>query len=399
MRMTNRPADRTDWPLILLLWITGLLVASQFAKVTLTLDSLQRLYAGAPVAYAVSGVAVVGILGGTMAGFMVARIGLRNAVLWACGLSAVLALAQGLALPFWAYMTLRIVEGVGHLLFVVALPTLMATRARLADRSVVMGLWGTFFGVGYALMAVIVPPVEAWGGLQAVFVGHGLLLVAVFPLLFWALPRGVLAQHSPVPNPVEIHRRIYTNPRLAAAGLGHGTYTALFIALVAFLPARMDAAWLFVALPIANLTGTFAAGFLARYTPAPRVVVWGFGLSALLFAATAASGLPAVAVLAFVVSGLVAGGNFAAVPLLNAGPRDQALANGGMAQLGNIGTFTGTPLFALVAGSLWGLAGLSIAICLFGMIVAGYVYRCALRSPPAADLQEGLGHSSLPRVK
>ena len=377
--MTNFPAERTDWPLILLLWITGLLVASQFAKVTLTLDSLQLVYARSSVAYAVSGVAVVGILGGAMAGFVVARFGLRRSVLWACGLSALLALAQGLELPFRAYMTLRIAEGVGHLLFVVALPTLMASRARAADKSVVMGLWGTFFGVGYALMAVIVPPVEAWGGLQAVFVGHGLLLVAVFPLLWWALPRGVVAERISVPNPIEIHRHIYTNPRLAAAGLGHGTYTALFIALVAFLPAAMGAMWLLLVLPVSNLLGTFAAGFLSRHVAAPRIVVWGFGISALLFAVMAASGLPAVAVLAFLATGVVAGGNFAAVPLLNDAPRDQALANGAMAQLGNIGTFSGTPLFALVAGSLWGLAGLSMAICMFGVIIAGSVYRTAGR--------------------
>ncbi|MBR3371264.1 MAG: MFS transporter [Rhodobacteraceae bacterium] len=378
--MTNFPAERTDWPLILLLWTTGLLVASQFAKVTLTLDSLQLLYPSAPVTYAVSGVAVVGVLGGAMAGFVVARFGLRHSVLWACGLSALLALAQGLELPFWAYMTLRIAEGAGHLLFVVALPTLMAARARAVDKSVVMGFWGTFFGVGYALLAVIVPPVEAWGGLQAVFVGHGLLLVAVFPLLWRALPRGIVAGRTSVPNPVEIHRQIYTNPRLAASGLGHGTYTALFIALVAFLPAAMEAAWLLLVLPIANLLGTFAAGFLSRHVAAPRIVVWGFGISALVFAAMAVSGLPSVAVLAFLATGVVAGGNFAAVPLLNNAPRDQALANGAMAQLGNIGTFSGTPLFALVAGSLWGLAGLAIAICLFGVIVAGYVYRTACRN-------------------
>lgn len=378
--MTNFPAERTDWPLILLLWVTGLLVASQFAKVTLTLNSLQLLHAGAPVAYAVSGVAVVGVLGGAMAGFVVVRFGLRNSVLWACGLSALLALAQGLELSFWAYMTLRIAEGVGHLLFVVALPTLMASRARAADKSVVMGLWGTFFGVGYALMAVIVPQVEAWAGLQAVFFGHGLLLVAVFPFLWWALPRNIVAGRISVPNPVEIHRHIYTNPRLAAAGLGHGTYTALFIALVAFLPAAMGAMWLLLVLPVANLLGTFAAGFLSRHVAAPRIVVWGFSISALLFAVMAASGLPAVAVLAFLATGVVAGGNFAAVPLLNDAPRDQALANGAMAQLGNIGTFSGTPLFAVVAGTLWGLAGLSMAICMFGVIVAGFVYRTAGRS-------------------
>jgi predicted MFS family arabinose efflux permease len=205
------------------------------------------------------------------------------------------------------------------------------------------------------------------------------LLVAVFPLLWWALPRGVVAARPSVPNPIEIHRRIYSNPRLAAAGLGHGTYTALFIALVAFLPAAMGAMWLLLVLPVTNLLGTFAAGFLSRHVAAPRIVVWGFGISALLFAVMAASGLPAVAVLAFLATGVVAGGNFAAVPLLNDAPRDQALANGAMAQLGNIGTFSGTPLFALVSGSLWGLAGLSMAICIFGVIVAGYVYRMAGR--------------------
>lgn len=378
--MMNMPTARTDWPLILLLWVTGLLAASQFAKATLTLDSLQLLYPGAPVAYAVSGAAVVGILGGAMAGFVVARFGLRPAVLWACGISALLALMLGLDLPFWAFMTLRIAEGVGHLFFVVALPTLMASRARSADKSVVMGLWGTFFGVGYALLAVVVPPVQAWGGLQAVFVGHGLLLVALLPVLWWALPRGVLGQRTAFPNPVEIHRRIYTNPRLAASGLGHGTYTALFIALLAFLPRAMEAAWLLPVLPVANLLGTFAAGFLSRHVAAPRIVVWGFGISALLFLALAATGLPAIAVLAFLATGVVAGGNFASVPLLNDSPRDQALANGAMAQLGNIGTFSGTPLFALVAGSLWGLTGLAIAICLFGVLVAGYVYRMAGRA-------------------
>ena len=377
--MITFPTDRTDWPLILLLWTTGLLVASQFAKVTLTLDSLQLLYPGLPVAYAVFGVALIGILGGAMAGFVVARFGLRHSVLWACGLSAVLALAQGLELPFRAYMILRIAEGVGHLLFVVALPTLMASCARAADKSVVMGLWGTFFGVGYALMAVIVPPVEAWGGLRAVFVGHGLLLVVVFPLLWWVLPHGIVGVRTSVPNPVEVHRRIYTNSRLAAAGLGHGTYTALFIALVAFLPAAMGAMWLLLVLPVANLLGTFAAGFLSRHVAAPRIVVWGFGISALLFAAMAVTSLPVVAVLAFWATGVVAGGNFAAVPLLNDAPRDQALANGAMAQLGNIGTFSGTPLFAFAAGSLWGLAGLSIAICMFGVIAAGFVYRTAGR--------------------
>lgn len=36
--------------------------------------------------------------------------------------------------------------------------------------------------------------------------------------------------------------------------------------------------------------------------------------------------------------------------------------NRDMAQLGSIGTFSATSLYTFVAGSLWGMAGLSIAI-------------------------------------
>lgn len=368
---------QTHWAMVLLLWTTGLLVAAQFAKLTLTLDALQAVYPAAPVAMAVSGVAVVGVLGGAMAGFVVAHFGVRRSVLWACALSAGLSILQAVPMPFAVFMALRIAEGVGHLLFVVALPTMMAALARPHDKSVVMGLWGTFFGVGYAVLAVIVPPVLAWGGVAAVYAGHGLLLATVFPVLWAALPR-VMAARSDIPDPVAIHRAIYANPRLAAAGVGHGIYTSLFIALVAFLPAALGAAWLTLLLPVANLVGTFAAGFLARRLAAPRLVVAGFALSGVLFVAVAVTGLASIALLAFFATGVTAGGNFAAVPALNAAPKDQALANGAMAQLGNIGTFIGTPLFAVVAGSLWGITGLSVAICVFGVFAAGFVYRRAV---------------------
>lgn len=368
---------QTHWAMVLLLWTTGLLVAAQFAKLTLTLDALQAVYPAAPVAMAVSGVAVVGVLGGAMAGFVVAHFGVRRSVLWACALSAGLSVLQAVPMPFAVFMALRIAEGVGHLLFVVALPTMMAALARPHDKSVVMGLWGTFFGVGYAVLAVIVPPVLAWGGVAAVYAGHGLLLATVFPVLWAALPR-VMAARSDIPDPVAIHRAIYANPRLAAAGVGHGIYTSLFIALVAFLPAALGAAWLTLLLPVANLVGTFAAGFLARRLAAPRLVVAGFALSGVLFVAVAVTGLASIALLAFFATGVTAGGNFAAVPALNAAPKDQALANGAMAQLGNIGTFIGTPLFAVVAGSLWGITGLSVAICVFGVFAAGFVYRRAV---------------------
>jgi hypothetical protein len=91
-------------------------------------------------------------------------------------------------------------------------------------------------------------------------------------------------------------------------------------------------------------------------------------------------------------TGLTAGANFAAVPELNHVPRDQARANGAMAQLGNIGTFSGTPIYALVVGSLWGIAGVSIVICVTGAVFAGLAYRAARNAePPAAQMSADIG--------
>jgi len=367
--------SRTHWPLVALLWTTGLLAAAQFAKLTLTLTPLATVYPGAPVAFAVSGVAVVGMIGGVLSGFVVARIGVRRAVLWSVAASGLLALAQGLPMPFWLFMTTRLAEGFGHLGLVVALPTMMAALAAPGDKSVVMGLWGTFFGVAYALFALIIPVGLALGGVRLVYAGHGVLLLALWPVLWRALPR-VTGPGAAIPGFGAIHRTIYTTPRLLAPAVGHGIYAGLFIALVAFLPAALGATWLTPLLPVTNLLGTFAAGFMARWITPARLVVWGFAASALLF--LGAAFLPWVALVALFATGVTAGGNFAAVPALNVDPADQARANGAMAQLGNVGTFSGTPLFALaMAAGLWGVTGLAVAICIGGAAMAGWVYARA----------------------
>ncbi|SLN12046.1 MFS transporter [Pseudooctadecabacter jejudonensis] len=368
----------THWPLIALLWATGLLAAAQFAKLTLTIDTLNGLYAGAPVPLAVSAVSVVGIIGGAVSGFLVGRFGARRVVLWSVTLSAVLSLIQGLPMGFVAFMVTRLLEGFGHLMLVVALPTMMVVLAKPTHKPVVMGLWGTFFGVGYAILGLIVPPVEAWGGVGAVYVGHGLLLAAVLPVLILALPR-VMATRTPLPKLIPLHRAIYSTPRYFAPGIGHGIYTSIFIAVVAFLPTALDAMWLVVALPLTNLSGTFVSGFVAQRVPASRVSVAGFIIAGVLFALMAVTASPWVALAALFFTGLTAGANFAAVPEFNTDPQDQARSNGAMAQVGNMGTFAGTPLFALVAGSLWGIAGMAISICVCGAVMGGWAYRAARR--------------------
>ena len=69
--------------------------------------------------------------------------------------------------------------------------------------------------------------------------------------------------------------------------------------------------------------------------------------------------------------GIVQGASFAAIPQLNAGEGERSLAAGAVAQLGNLGTTTGTPLLAaLIAGfGAAGVVGFAAPLCLCGIVL------------------------------
>jgi hypothetical protein len=363
--------DRTPWALIAALYAAGLIAAGQFAKVSLTLAPLAVAYPSAPVAFAVSGVAVMGILFGVYAGGITASIGPRRAILIALVVSALAGAGQAVLPPFPLLMALRVVEGAGHLVLVVAIPTLMAAVAAPRDRGMVMGLWATFFGVGFAIAALLVRE-----GAAPVYALHAGLAGLMAAILWKMLPRGVVADRRALPRLAD-HRMIYTTPRLFAPALGHGIYAFLFLALVTWLPEALGAGWLAPILPVVGIAGSLAAGGLARVIAPGVLVAGGFVAMAGLFAL--AMVLPgqaaAISVVGMLVSGIVAGGGFAAVPWLNAADGDRALANGALAQLGNIGTFAGTPvLAALGAGASLPLA---VVVGVFGAGATALAYRAA----------------------
>lgn len=366
---------RTPWLLMVVLYLSGLIASVQFAKVALTLEALQLAYPGAPVAFVVSAVAVMGVLFGVLAGGITASIGPRRAILWALAISAIAGGAQAVLPGFNLLMALRFVEGAGHLILVVAVPTLMATLASDRDRPVIMGIWATFFGVGFTIAALLVGD----AGPALIFAIHAAIAALLLATLWLMLPKGLVIERRPLPRLAD-HIAIYRTPRLFAPALGHGLYAMLFLALVTFLPDALDAAWLSPILPIAGLAGSMLAGALAQHI-LPGTLVWGGFLAMVAcFVATALAGpwAPSVAIFAMGVSGIVAGAGFAAVPWLNDSAPDRALANGALAQLGNVGTFAGTPILAALGLA----AALPMAIVggLIGAALTWLAYRAAARA-------------------
>jgi len=91
---------------------------------------------------------------------------------------------------------------------------------------------------------------------------------------------------------------------------------------------------------------------LLGHLKAVSVIIAGFALAIglmLVFLVTGPGAWLFIAI--FAALGLVQGATFAAVPQLNATLPDRALANGGIAQTGNLGNALGTPAMLAVAST------------------------------------------------
>ncbi|MFK7834872.1 MAG: MFS transporter [Sulfitobacter sp.] len=381
---------RTPFGLILLLWGAGLGAAAQYGKMSVVFDLLPTAYpeAGAAVGWIVSLVGFVGILFGVAAGLLVARIRYRRALLGALWLGAVVSALQALLPPLPWMLLLRVAEGASHLGIVVAAPTLIAQLSAPKDRGLVLTLWGTFFGVAFALLAFAGRPLATGVGLPALFATHAAYMAA-FALILSARLRA-LPQESTQPafslaQILRDHVTLYRSPHMSAPAAGWLFYTFSFVSILTVLPPYIAADWratVMTAMPLMSIAVSMTLGVvLLRVISAVRVVELGFMLSALaMIWLWVSPGLPLACLALAGAMGLIQGASFAAVPQLNETPATQAQANGAMAQMGNIGNTLGTPVmaFALIVGgyaALPILAGLAFVAGLIVHILLGQLRR------------------------
>ncbi|MBA3910516.1 MAG: MFS transporter [Rhodobacter sp.] len=363
--------------LVILLWCAGLGAAAQFGKISILYDTLRSTYGGngeVALGLVVSIVGMVGLIFGTTAGLLVARIGPRRAIVAALLAGAAMSALQSLMPAYPVMLASRIVEGASHLAIVVVGPTMIAMLAPENRRPLAMTLWSSFFGVTYTALALIGPSVTATG----LFLGHSAYMAALAAILAATLPIDPRQPVAPLGNLLQQHARIYASPRLAAPAMGFCCYTFLYVAVLTLVPPETPAshrALIAAGMPLVSIAVSLSLGVrLLRVMPAVRLVQWGYGIAIpgfLILWAFWGIGAGMVAG-GFILSGalgIVQGASFALIPELNATPDARARAAGAVAQLGNLGTTTGTPvLAALIAAS--GPAGLALAaigLCAIGI--------------------------------
>jgi DHA1 family inner membrane transport protein len=283
----------------------------------------------------------------------------------------------------------RVAEGASHLAIVVAAPTLIAQLSAPRHRGFTLTLWGTFFGVAFAILAFAGRPLAENYGLPALFAGHSAYM-AVFALFLSgrlkALPQESTSAPISLVNILRSHITIYRSPNLAAPAAGWLFYTFSFVSILTVLPPYLDPdhrQLIMGAMPITSIIVSMTFGvLLLRLMSAVHVIQLGFGLCAACACWLWGSPGSLVACLALAgAMGLIQGASFAAVPQLNGSAAEQAQSNGAMAQMGNIGNTLGTPVMA--AALVWmgytALPLLAGAAFLAGLIV--HIWLGSLRHP------------------
>lgn len=375
--------------LVLLLWAAGLGAAAQFGKISILYEPLRASYGGngeVALGLVVSIVGMVGLIFGTTAGLLVARIGPRRAIVAALAAGAAMSALQSLLPAYPLMLASRIVEGASHLAIVVVGPTMIAALAPEARRPLAMTLWSSFFGVTYTILALIGPHATPTG----LFLGHAGYMAALAAILALTLPPDPRGQALPMGNLLAQHAAIYLSPRLSAPAMGFCCYTFLYVAVLTLLPPQTPEthrALIAAGMPLVSIAVSLTLGvLLLGRMSAVRLVQTGYLVAIpgfLILWAFWGQGAGMVAG-GFILSGalgIVQGASFAAIPELNATADDRARAAGAVAQLGNLGTTTGTPVLAalLAVSGASGLALAAITLCAIGIALHSLQARRRMR--------------------
>ena len=367
---------------VICIWLVSLGAAAQFGKFAVLFDRVADAYPDQPapmIGLIVSTVGFVGLIFGTTAGLFISALGYRRVMIWALVAGATISALEALMPPLPVLLALRALEGGSHLALVVAAPVLTAQLASARWQAAAMTLYSSFFAVSFAATGVLGPKLADLAGLPAVYLAHAGYMLAAAALMAALLPRD-----RPAPMPrltfralASQHAQVYANASQAAPAMGFVCYTITFVAFLTVMPqqflGRPEQAILATFMPLVSVAVSLTLGIWAmRHIPAYRLVQMGFaaaiGFSVALWLGWGQS-LPTL-LAAFGVAGalgLVQSASFAAIAQLNPDPVSRARAAGAIAQLGNLGTTSGTPLLVWLIVAA-GVNGLALFLALFSAL-------------------------------
>lgn len=353
----------TNWIMVIILWGIGVAAAAQFAKVSISLEALAQQYniSNSVAAVILTSIGILGIVLGAAAGMIVGAIGTRKSLVVALVIGILSSVLQAFLPSFYIFLFSRLVEGISHLLIVVAAPTAILSVTIPKQQSITMGLWATFFGVAYAISGYVGNTILAHGGISYLYFSHaGLILILM--VLYLLLSKSASIVNQP-PLMEELSKAwksqfsVYRSFSTATPSYAFFWHTLMFVALLTFLPTFGNSVdekrLLSTVLPLISIIGSFLGGAISQKSKsALKQLQISFAvltaMAIAMWASIGSSSFFLAACLTMLTSGIVQASMFASVAELCKSETAQAQANGAITQLGNLGATCGSPIFAWV---------------------------------------------------
>ena len=369
--------NETHWPRVWIAFLAGCIGAFQigktFAALALIIDELDLSLVQAGLVLSLF--SLIAAFAGAGFGLLSDRVGHLYMALTGLLISAGGAFLGATASGIEVLLLSRLIEGLGFILAIVALPSLISRSTTDRNRPLAMGLWGAFMPAGIGISMLITPPLLELHGWRGLWNDVGFIILLWCAILFIAF-RSTTSKTGIHPGTSDfIANVLRLGPLLVVAGFV--CYSSLYQSLTAFLPTILvtdynvplaQAARFGALVVVGNVIGNVSAGWLIGRGYAPwkllTVSFIAMGLCATLVFATTSD--PLVKTLAgFLFSafgGLFPGTAFVLAARYSIHPSHMALMAGLMLQGAGIGQAIGPMMVSTVvefSGS-WNSANLLV---------------------------------------
>ena len=375
-------ARRAGIPPAFIVIIAGMVAALHIGKIPPAIPVLRDALGVSLVeaGFLLSMVQMAGMLGGVFIGLAADGFGLRRSMLLGQLVLASASLAGAWATQPAELLVLRALEGLGFLLVVLPVPSLIRQLVPPSRLALHLGLWGTYMATGTSLVLAGGPVLMAVVGWQGLW---GMLAVVSLAVAGWLLRRvpsdaarrAAAATAATAPANAAAPARVQWSARLRdtltswgpwRVAITFSMYSSQWLAVIGFLPSIYAQAGLSGQLAglltafacLVNVIGNVAAGRLLHRGVCARHLLYAGFLAMAVTTFVAFSPLTAeapvaryLAVVIFsAVGGLIPATLFALA--VHVAPNEHTVSTtvGWMQQCSSTGQFLGPPLVAWVAG-------------------------------------------------
>ncbi len=263
--------NETHWPRVWIAFLAGCIGAFQigktFAALALIIDELGLSLVQAGLVLSLF--SLIAAFAGAGFGLLSDRVGHLCMALTGLLVSAGGAFLGATAPGIEVLLLSRLIEGLGFILAIVALPSLISRSTTDRSRPLAMGLWGAFMPAGIGISMLITPPLLELHGWRGLWNDVGFIMLLWCAVLFIAFRSTANKPGIRLSTSDFIANVLRLGPLLVVAGFV--CYSSLYQSLTAFLPTILvtdysvplaQAARFGALVVVGNVIGNVSAGWL-----------------------------------------------------------------------------------------------------------------------------------------